>query len=78
MFSPLPAVEPLLLTLLLLLFLYILQASAAVSSGYLAAFRRLTADLESSIVDCQFSVEGMVRELAAAAAMHGRYTGLSV
>jgi hypothetical protein len=41
-------------------FLLLLQAAASVSAGYLAAFRRVTAELESVIGDCQFSTEGMV------------------
>uniref|UniRef100_A0A383VUW9 Plant heme peroxidase family profile domain-containing protein n=1 Tax=Tetradesmus obliquus TaxID=3088 RepID=A0A383VUW9_TETOB len=36
-----------------------LQAASTVSAGYLAAFRRMTVELESVIGDCQFSVEGM-------------------
>ncbi|WIA34647.1 hypothetical protein OEZ86_012963 [Tetradesmus obliquus] len=36
-----------------------LQASSPVSAGYLAAFRRMIVELESTIADCQFSIEGM-------------------
>ncbi|WIA14468.1 hypothetical protein OEZ85_002992 [Tetradesmus obliquus] len=35
------------------------QASSPVSAGYLAAFRRIIVELESTIADCQFSIEGM-------------------
>jgi hypothetical protein len=44
----------------MLLLLLQQQANSPVSAAYLAAFRRLIADMESVVADCQFSIEGMV------------------
>jgi hypothetical protein len=46
--------------MLLLLMLLLQQANSRVSTDYLAAFRRLIVDMESTVADCQFSLEGMV------------------
>jgi hypothetical protein len=43
-----------------MLLLLLQQANSRVSADYLAAFRRLIADMESVVADCQFSLEGMV------------------